>query len=304
MTKNIEIRKVALSLLQILPLKTVAIQLKVSISSIYSWIKLKELNPARIRKNKLEIYMKYHIRDYVLRRVNFNYKLLLKWIDTKFKIQISKSTLYAIIKKFNLTRKKIYNRPLYKTKKEQNKAKTRLKNLMKFVNKQNIISIDETSIDTHIRTTRGWSLKGKRISKHITEQRIRYTMICAISNKEIIKYKMIKGSANGEDFLTFIKELNITEYNRIFLDNARIHHYTKLKEYIKENSKYNFIYNVPYSPQYNPIEYMFSELKAKLRKQIINKKNILKHTNKIMLNMNKNLDAYFNKSLDDIRNKK
>ncbi|AYV83338.1 MAG: hypothetical protein Hyperionvirus6_19 [Hyperionvirus sp.] len=42
------------------------------------------------------------------------------------------------------------------------------------------------------------------------------------------------------------------------MDNARIHHYTKLKEYLGNNDMQDkIIYNVPYHPEYNPIEYIF-----------------------------------------------
>ena len=65
----------------------------------------------------------------------------------------------------------------------------------------NIISLDESSIDSHILDNYGWSNKGKQIIKTITEPRKRYTIITAISCKKIIHNKTIKGSANGEKFI-------------------------------------------------------------------------------------------------------
>ncbi len=51
----------------------------------------------------------------------------------------------------------------------------------------------------------------------------------------------------------------------ILHDNARIHHYTKLKKYCSDN-KINLIYTPPYSPEFNPIELVFSEIKTIFRK--------------------------------------
>ena len=61
--------------------------------------------------------------------------------------------------------------------------------------------------------------------------------------------------------------------NKVYLmDNARIHHNKELKSKVN-----NILYNIPYSPETNPIEMLFSELKSKLRKElVINKKIILK----------------------------
>jgi transposase len=82
------------------------------------------------------------------------------------------------------------------------------------------------------------------------------------------------------------------------LDNARIHHYKKLKKFIKNQTNINFIYNVPYSPQFNPIEFVFKDAKQILKNKNITKSNIIK---KIMLAFKNiksiNIQKYYKNSL-------
>lgn len=82
------------------------------------------------------------------------------------------------------------------------------------------------------------------------------------------------------------------------MDNARIHHYGKLKNFINGSKHTNIIYNIPYSPETNPIEHVFNDIKEKLKKIIINNDNIIdKIKESIMAIKSRNLYSYFNKSL-------
>ena len=63
-------------------------------------------------------------------------------------------------------------------------------------------------------------------------------IICAINNKKIIHFKIIKGSANANIFKNFLEELiQKGIHNKyLLLDNARIHHAKLVKDYIKNTS--------------------------------------------------------------------
>ena len=169
----------------------------------------------------------------------------------------------------------------------------------------NIISIDETNIDSHICSNYGWSKSGTRIQNTITHPRIRYSLILAISCKKIIHQKLIKGSVNGEIFLEFIKglveKLKPNENNYILLDNARIHHYKKINKFILSQPKIFFIYNIPYTPETNPIEKVFNDIKRILRNKKINNTNLISQIKKtiIYVSKNNNFEAYYKKSLLD-----
>ena len=48
----------------------------------------------------------------------------------------------------------------------------------------NIISIDEVSIDSHIDNNKGWSKYGSKVTKIKNYPRIRYSLVSAINNKK------------------------------------------------------------------------------------------------------------------------
>jgi transposase len=270
---------------------------KISNGTLFNWIN-GQLGNSRKRKSKFTELLKEYIKKYVMARINFNYRLLLNRLKLIFKITISKSSIYNILKSIGITKKKLYKRYIPKQLTHKyNKLKNDLKESLNKINKK-IISIDECSVDTHINNNFGWGSKGKRINIIKRQPKIRYTLICAISETKIEHYKIIKSSANSIVFTEFINELtsNINdEPLNILLDNARIHHSRYLKEHI--NNNINFIYNVPYTPEYNPIEQMFSKLKFLLRKSNITNQNVIK---KIKLSLKKittnNLIGYFRNS--------
>ena len=148
-------------------------------------------------------------------------------------------------------------------------------NQLKNVPIDNLLSLDESSIDSHIRHNYGWSKKGKKKIIIIENKKMRYTLISIISCHKVIHRKIIKGSANAKIFTEFIKEsLKKIPKNKTFhiiLDNARIHHAKIFKDYIKQISNIKTIYNVPYSPESNPIEAVFNEIKNYLKNKNINK---------------------------------
>ena len=131
-----------------------------------------------------------------------------------------------------------------------------LKMSLNKIKKENIISIDESSFDTHINAHYGWSVKGERMIKK--KQRKRYSIISAISINKIINVKIIKGSANGLIFTEFIKDVvNKIKSNKVlFMDNARIHHSKIFKLYV-DTIDNKILYNVPYMSELNPIEMVF-----------------------------------------------
>lgn len=123
-----------------------------------------------------------------------------------------------------------------------------------------------------------WSKKGVKSCRKINGRIYRQgkSMLLAISNNKTIACKLIAGPVDGEIFNDFIMNDVIKDqigFN-IFLDNARIHHYNKTKDQVKESG--NLItYNVPYHPEYNPIEYINYVIKGHLKAQYVDDINIL-----------------------------
>ena len=252
-----------------------------------------------IKCSKYTPIIKYYIQTYILKYPSFDYIVLMKKITRKFNITISKTSLYEIINKLNFTRKKFKLRIIP----NKDKYKNNIKNFKKKINKiplDDIISIDETSIDTHIHPNLGWSLRGTKLKKNYERSRIKYTIITAITNKRILNYKIIKRSSNAEDFKSFLIDTLYKTNKSMYLlmDNARIHHSKVVVDYIK-TTNHQIIYNVPYCPEYNPIELVFSKFKSIIRKKIINNNTNLIKNIKIAFNKitKKDLIKFYNYSL-------
>ena len=254
----------------------------ISNGTLYNWINKYTQGVLNEKKsyNKKSIVtseVKCYIRSYILKHANFYYKNLLKLIKKKYNIQISKSLLYDIIGKMNITRKKFKQRII------PNKNKYKLmikqfKNKIKRIQQDDIICIDETSINTHTSFDYGWSERGTKIIKVHKKSRMTYTVISAISNKLIIYNEIIKGSSDAESFKQFImKVLEKTDKSKyLLMDNARIHHSKIVKDYI-DTTDSQIIYNVPYTPEYNPIEMIFSKVKRIIKSKNNSNERILKN---------------------------
>lgn len=201
-----------------------------------------------------------------------------------------------------ISRKKVYKKIILAKKSRLNKQIKEFKKAIKNISLNDIISIDETSIDTHIHSSYGWSDKGKKIIIEKNNSRIRYTLTCAISYGHIFENQIIKNSANAITFQSFIKnivdKLPKNKVTYILLDNARIHHAKIIQSYIKRLQHVRFIYNVPYSPEYNPIEKVLNELKILIKKKHITNTNIIGTIQTALMGIKKeNIINYYIKSL-------
>ena len=278
--------------------------LNISNGTLYNWMNALNNNSLKNKSkyNKQSKYtpvIKCYIRSYVIARVNFDYKRLIIQIKKKYKITISKSTIYDILNKMNVTRKKFKER-IIPNKSKLNKQIQKFKKTIKTIQLDKIVSIDETSINTNSCPSYGWSEKGKKIIKIHKKYRITYTIVSAINTKGIIYNEIIKGSCDSIKFKQFLIKVisKLKEPMYLLMDNARIHHSKSIKEYIS-NTPHQIIYNVPYCPEYNPIEMVFSKFKS-----IILKKDNSSHI-KMINNINKsfkkittsNLINFYNHSL-------
>jgi transposase len=247
--------------------------LNISNGTLYNWINAKNNNNLKNKikykkRSKYTSVIKCYIRSYVISRVNFDYKRLMTQIKKKYKITISKSAIYDILSKMNVTRKKFKER-IIPNKSRLKKQIRQFKKTIKGISLDKIVSIDETSINTNSHPLYGWSMKGKKIIKIHKKSRVTYTIISAISSKKIIYNEIIKGSSNSAQFKEFLIKVisKLKEPMYLLMDNARIHHSKLVKEYINDKTNHKIIYNVPYCPEYNPIEIVFSKFKSIILKK-------------------------------------
>lgn len=83
------------------------------------------------------------------------------------------------------------------------------------------------------------------------------TLIPIISKDGILKYNIYNKTINGKEYLNFIKlNVYVLKNKTLLLDNARIHHYNKVKHFAIENN-ITLLFNAPYLPIFYPIELIF-----------------------------------------------
>ena len=138
-----------------------------------------------------------------------------------------------------------------------------------WLEEQDIISIDETSLNSYEVRKHCYETIGKRCVIKTTSQEVfkKYTGIFAITNKKCIGYEIYKKCGIDSDRLkAFINKYITGKYKKklIILDNASSHRNQSVKDLINKDNK--ILYSVPYQHYTNAIENFFSILKSKLRK--------------------------------------
>lgn len=79
---------------------------------MYNWINKDKLNKLvekqpYTKESKYKPHIKCYIRNYVLQKQTFDMRLLIKNLKVNYNLIAKKASIYVIIKKFNITRKKI-----------------------------------------------------------------------------------------------------------------------------------------------------------------------------------------------------
>ena len=226
-------------------------------------------------------------------------------IHKRYNIDVCKSSIYTILKKNNISNKKINIKQIFSHKEIMKENIIQFKKRINKININYLITIDEFSVDNHIHSLKGWSKKGKEIIVIKNQKRQRFTVISSTNNRKVIYSKIIPGSCDRFQYLRFIKNLvktipqNQLRKYTFLMDNAKIHKSIIFKEYINDK-KINIIYNVAYHPEFNPIEHVISKLKylVRLKKNNSNPRSLIKNIKKSFKKItDKDIDNYYRKSL-------
>jgi len=195
-------------------------------------------------------------------------------LNDKFKnLNISRRHISNVIKDNNISLKltHIQHIPIKRFGKDIN-VNDNLKEFYKEIKKYNlndIISIDETSINALQKRNHCYNEIGKRCTIKTQSQDVfkKYTAIFAISTTGVIGWEIYeKGGIDSDRLYKFI-ETNITNKYKnklIILDNASSHRNEKIKTLLNKDNK--ILYSCAYQHYTNCIENYFSVLKSKLRK--------------------------------------
>jgi transposase len=247
----------------------------VSLSTVYNWLpkyitnikNISDLYKPTQRISKITQEIEKFIVDIMIKNKIERCKTIRKHVMNKFNINLSVKSVCNILRKNNITNKKVYRKINKLSVEEFNKRKEIMSKKITEVGENNIISIDEMGIYLNDFPSYGWARKGEKceiITKDNVLQK-RVSLIVAMNNKKIIKSELYEQNISGDKFLKFIREINYKHKNKhLLMDNAKIHHTKKLKEYInKKNIK--VLYNIPYCPEFNPIENVNSMIRNNVR---------------------------------------
>ena len=105
----------------------------------------------------------------------------------------------------------------------------------------------------------------ERIKVDLKRLKIATTATVATISDEhgLVSWKNYDKSINTDKFMEYLTTLKKRFKNRriaIFMDNLRVHHTLKVKDYCKRND-IQIIFNLAYYPDGNPIEVIFSKAK-------------------------------------------
>jgi transposase len=247
--------------------------------SLHRWIKRYKLQGdirRKTRKNhnlkitpEIERFIKEHVRKYSTTTL----WELSKLVNEKFKIHLTDSSIYNILNKHKITRKRL--RSKYYPEKREGQEASDLKTFYEKLNTydyKRTICLDETSIYLNMKPSYGRSRSGTRVIKKTNIYPFkRYNMLCAICANKVVGWKLykdIKGGLKTQNILDFYDEFIKDNYKNylIIMDNAVIHKSKMIREKIEDNHNY-LLYSVPYHPETNSIEEFFSQLKHYIKKE-------------------------------------
>ena len=129
----------------------------------------------------------------------------------------------------------------------------------------NLVFLDEMGILLGIMRDMARSEAGSRVyDLDCLYRGKRLNYVGAMSMKEVLCVKSLTTSMNGELFKEFIVQDLLPKLWRgvvVVMDNLKAHKVTGVKELLEEKGC-KVIYLPPYSPDFNPIEHLWWELKA------------------------------------------
>jgi transposase len=289
----------------------------IHINTLYNWIyTYYDYNSNTFNFNNYKTKFKYNnkklnfnIENFIINSIdtnnNFNIKKIKINIKNKFNISISKSTIYYVLHKHNLTYKNIIIKNIPIDNVKLSELKNNLSNSISNIDLNKFISYDEMSIYLNSKPYKGWSIKGKPCfikTKNKTIFSKRYSLGMSIDYNSYIDFTIKEKSLDSFKFNKFIKKINKKNDKIIFLDNASIHKNFSFNNDVK-NYKWNIIYNIPYHSHLNPIEYIFSLLRKKINhNNIIDLNQLINTIIDFKNNINKNhVKNIFNKCLNEIK---
>lgn len=127
---------------------------------------------------------------------------------------------------------------------------------------------DETAIRQDTAWIRGYAPSGQTPQLLHSVRWDSITMISAVTNQGLVRFRLHDGAINTERFIDFLQGLIDDTHNKVFLivDNLRVHHARQVRQWVDERQeRIELHYLPPYSPEANPDEWLNRDLKTELR---------------------------------------
>ena len=164
---------------------------------------------------------------------------------------------------------------------------------------------DETNIQNTANYMKGYAPKGKTPVVRVEAQKFKINMLSAISKRGKLRFMLYKENMDASKLIDFMGRLIRDTQKKVFLilDNLRVHHSKKVREWVKERpDKIALFYLPAYSPEYNPDEDLNHDLKRSLGTQsmVKDKQELQSHTESFMNSLAtdpEHVQAYFNHPL-------
>jgi len=138
-----------------------------------------------------------------------------------------------------------------------------------YIDTNRLVYLDEMSVNIGMTRLYGRSPKGARIVEYVPD--VRYKRVSVISTIRVTGETIpfaYAGTLNGNLFMQYIWECvvpTLNPYDILIMDCLTSHKMKIISEMV-ESVGANVLYLPPYSPDLNPIETVFSQVKADLKK--------------------------------------
>lgn len=251
--------------------KEIATIIKVSVNTISKIInKHYSINKEKIVKLKNERKQKAsnEIKKYILNLIEINNKYKMGDIrnnifETKH-ISLSKSTIYRILKSFNLVYSTAIIKPFLTEKHKNIRLLWALNNINR--NWPNIIFSDEASFWINNSTVRCWHKKGEREVIHHKRHSKKVHVWACISLGGVISFYTFTENLDSDMYKHILEMFLMPIYNNEYIfqqDNSPIHKSKVIRKFMDDKNIVTLNWP-PYSPDLNPIENLWSIIKEKL----------------------------------------
>lgn len=247
---------------------------RVSRKTIYNWLtrwedqKLRGLydQKRRGRTPKLDAEQEVQIKDWVKETPKSLNKVAAR-VEKEWDIQISKSTLKRLLKKFNMLWKRLKRRTSKNAQEWELEVKLPTLAELKEQEKRGEINLryfDESGITLTPYVPYAWQEKGERITvKSSTSKRI--NLLGLMNRNQELHYEIHTGKVDSEVVIKFFDKFseNLEQKTVVILDQAPIHTSDKFLEKVAEWQRKNleFFWLPPYSPHLNLIELLWRFIK-------------------------------------------